>query len=99
MAGSWTKGWAGWWLRRWPQLPPPPHVWVWAEEPPKALLLLWLLKRNRGFNQTAAAMSRERGRASRTARPPVRLVPALPLAFQDPLQNILSGICGAAGQL
>lgn len=26
MAGSWTKGWAGWWLRRWPQLPPPPHV-------------------------------------------------------------------------
>lgn len=49
MAGSWTKGWAGWWLRRWPQLPPPPHVWVWAEEPPKAFLLLWLLKRHRAL--------------------------------------------------
>ncbi|TNN66186.1 hypothetical protein EYF80_023664 [Liparis tanakae] len=31
MAVSWMKGWAGWWLRRWPQLPPPPHITFWAE--------------------------------------------------------------------
>lgn len=45
MAGSWMKGWAGWWPRRWPQLPPPPQVCVWAEdEPPKDFLALWLLQ-------------------------------------------------------
>lgn len=44
MAGSWTKGWAGWWLRRCPQFPPPPHVCVCVEEAPKDFLVLWLLK-------------------------------------------------------
>lgn len=108
MAGSWTNGWAGWWPRRWPQLPPPPHVWVWAEEPPKAFLLLWLLKGTQEKqSQTSGVMHGEQGHTpgrpepsqSELASPPVRLVPALSFALQDPLQHVLSGVCGAAGQL
>lgn len=41
----------------------------------------------------------EPSRAHRPASPPVRLVAALSFAFQDPLQHVLGGVCGAAGQL
>lgn len=101
MAGSWMNGWAGWWPRRWPLLPPPPHVCVWAEEPPKDFLVLWLLQGRKESDVRQQDVAGERG--GQTDFPsscsPVRLVSALPFAFQDPLQHILGGVCGVTGQL
>ena len=39
MAGSWMKGWAGWWVRS--RAEPPPHVC--AGPPPKDFLVIWAL--------------------------------------------------------
>ncbi len=43
MAGSWTKGCAGWWARRCPLLPPPPQVCVRVGSKQWDFFTVWVL--------------------------------------------------------
>lgn len=47
MAGSWTKGCAGWWARRCPLLPPPPQVCVRVGSKQWDFFTVWVLQKQK----------------------------------------------------